>query len=230
MRRLNVYTLQTQSGLSLQVRGPSLGEALRAGTAQLATVTGLDLQGANLRRAPLGGLTLEGADLRGADLRGAQCQGTRFVGADLDGADGTRATLVRADFTGARLTGTVLSRAVLDGAVLDGADLRDCEITGAQLRAADTARQQADASRLCQADAPLARRLGTALTREQFVGSVTQIGERRLAGLRAAGYLTGPELPAGALRTWLERVTPTTGAREPHVAAALEWLRRGLER
>ena len=68
------------------------------------TLVGVDLYGANLKRADLRGVDLEGADLRRADLRGADLEGANLRGANLGGAD-----LGGADLRGANLYGVNLT-------------------------------------------------------------------------------------------------------------------------
>ena len=75
-----------------------------------ATMTRLDLRGANLEGANLAGAKLFLADLSDANLKNANLQGASLGGADLAGAD----------LRGANLTGAVLEGAFLETAKIDG--------------------------------------------------------------------------------------------------------------
>jgi hypothetical protein len=108
---------------------------------------GLDLRGADLRKARLAGLPLTSmrgglsqqvwslatdvqredasVHLEGADLRGAHLEGADLCGAHLEGADLRGAHLEGADLRGAHLEG-----ADLCGAHLEGADLRGAHLGG----------------------------------------------------------------------------------------------------
>ena len=82
------------------------------GSCVKCTLTGADLNGANLKKADL-----EGAYLRDADLSGANLQGVNLSGANLQGAN-----LFVADLSGANLQGTNLQ-----GANLKRINLKDVE-------------------------------------------------------------------------------------------------------
>ncbi len=75
---------------------------------------GVDLSGANLRRA-----IFDESDLEGADLSGADCRDASFVRANL-----MKAALDGADLRGARFIKAKLSLSNLQDARLDDADLR----------------------------------------------------------------------------------------------------------
>jgi hypothetical protein len=90
-----------------------------------ANLEGLDLRGAQLRRA-----ILSGANLKGVNLADAQLRGAKFRNADLQGADLSGSNLRRANFEGANLKGTNLSGASLLSvnlahAVLDDTNFRE---------------------------------------------------------------------------------------------------------
>ena len=101
------------------------------------TLVGVDLYGANLKRADLRGVDLEGADLRRADLRGADLEGANLRGANLGGADLGGADLRGADLGGVNLGVANLRRADLRGANLGGANLYGADLRGADLRGAN---------------------------------------------------------------------------------------------
>ena len=128
---------------------------------------GLQLSGANLRRAVLRevrwvgcGLSdtvLNDADLSQATLRmcelpslrarkicaaGVRIENCAAQGAELEGADLSEASLIDSDFSRARLRGAVLTRVsalgiTLRGADLTGASLALADLSGADLRGAD---------------------------------------------------------------------------------------------
>jgi hypothetical protein len=95
--------------------------------------TGIDLSGADFRRAYLRRADFSDADLSGADLSRANLGRADFSGANLRGAYLRRAYLSRANFRGANLSGAYLSRANLSEADLNGANLRGANLIGATL-------------------------------------------------------------------------------------------------
>jgi hypothetical protein len=72
----------------------------------IITYTQPSLSGANLNRANLAGMYLAGADLAGANLNKATLTGTVLTGANLSGANFNDATLTGADLDGATVTST----------------------------------------------------------------------------------------------------------------------------
>ncbi len=85
------------------------------GSCVKCTLTGADLNGANLKEADLEGAYLRDADLNGADLSGANLQEVNLSGANLQGAN----------LQGANLQGTNLQ-----GANLKRINLKDVENLG----------------------------------------------------------------------------------------------------
>ncbi len=79
-----------------------------------ADLRGVNLSGANLRRAIFDGADLEGADLSGADMRGASFKHANLMKAALDGSDMRNARFLKAK----------LSLSNMQGANMRGADLR----------------------------------------------------------------------------------------------------------
>ncbi|MEM9089636.1 MAG: pentapeptide repeat-containing protein [Cyanobacteria bacterium P01_F01_bin.53] len=73
------------------------GEDLSEGYFFEGDFSGVNLRGANLRRACLIGADLRWADLTGADLTGAYLGEANLYGASLDKADFTGASLERVD-------------------------------------------------------------------------------------------------------------------------------------
>ena len=80
-----------------------------------ADLRGIDLSGANLRRAVFDGADLEGADLSGADLRKASFKRANLMKAAFDDADMRNASFVKA-----RMNLSNFQRCRLDGADLRG--------------------------------------------------------------------------------------------------------------
>ena len=100
------------------------------GSCVKCTLTGADLNGANLKEADLEGAYLRDADLNGADLSGANLQGVNLSGANLQGtnlfaADLNEANLFAADLSGANMQGTNLK-----GAILKRTNLKNVENLG----------------------------------------------------------------------------------------------------
>ena len=85
----------------------------------LASCSGCDLSGLNLRGRDLHGITLDGADLSGADLSGANLSGAHLNGVNLQDA---------------KFDGTDLTNASLNGCDLQGVDLTNARTTGLQLQ------------------------------------------------------------------------------------------------
>lgn len=94
---------------------------------------GADLRKANLREAILCGTILYKADLGGAYLYEADLSGADLRGADVDGAYLYKATLSKADLREANLCGTYLNMANLRGANLYGANLCGATLSKADL-------------------------------------------------------------------------------------------------
>jgi len=76
---------------------------------------GVDLSGADLRRAVFDGADLEGADLSGADLRKASFKRANLMKAAFDNADMRDAVFVKARMNLSNFQGTKLDRADLRG-------------------------------------------------------------------------------------------------------------------
>lgn len=87
---------------------------------------GIDISGANLRRAALSG----------ARLDGLKAQGACFWGADLSGADLAASDLSAADLRAANLKDCVLSDSHMNGADLSGAYFSQTHFDGAVLEKA----------------------------------------------------------------------------------------------
>ena len=75
---------------------------------------GINLSGANLKRAVFDGADLEGADLSGADMRRASFKGANLMKAAFDNADMRNAIFIKAK----------MNLSNFQGAKLEGADLR----------------------------------------------------------------------------------------------------------
>lgn len=145
-----------------------LGQSkLIAGPTALVDLTGIDLQGTNMRaidltkagldHARLSGTILVGANLTGAslfaaDLTGAYLTSAHLSGATLIGADLGRAVLMGADLTGADLSGANLSDANLSRSFLSDADLRDANLMGADLTRAYLLATKVDEKGLARAN------------------------------------------------------------------------------
>ena len=80
-----------------------------------ADLRGIDLSGANLRRAVFDGADLEGADLSGADLRRASFKRTNLMKASFDDADRRDASFVKARMNLSNFQRCRLDRADLRG-------------------------------------------------------------------------------------------------------------------
>ena len=76
---------------------------------------GIDLSGADLRRAVFDGADLEGADLSGADLRKASFKQANLMKAAFDNADMRDAIFIKARMNLSNFQGTKLGRADLRG-------------------------------------------------------------------------------------------------------------------
>ncbi|WP_437901121.1 pentapeptide repeat-containing protein [Sorangium sp. So ce124] len=128
-----------------------LVSAHRAGYFPLWPMDGVDLCGADLRRADFRELSFAGARLDGVDLSEGDLREASFRGASLVGAKLSRAHLRGADFREANLRSAVfhraelvrarfsradLQRADLSLADLSGADLSDADLRGASLKGA----------------------------------------------------------------------------------------------
>lgn len=93
--------------------------------------------GVNWSNCRLEGMQLAGADLRRANLTSADLSGANLQGSNLEGADLSFAKLSIADLRNANLDGARLKGANLTSARLSGADLRRADLSYASLRAAD---------------------------------------------------------------------------------------------
>jgi TIR domain/Pentapeptide repeats (8 copies) len=93
---------------------------------------GVDLSGADLRRAILSSVNLSGADLRRANLSSANLSGANLSNANLSNANLSNADL-SADLSNANLSNANLSDANLRRAILSSADLSGANLSGAML-------------------------------------------------------------------------------------------------
>ena len=89
------------------------------------SLQGINLRGANLKRACLIGANLQNADLAGADLGGvyasnANLQGARLAAANLQGGNFSEANLAQADLSDAAIDDANFTKACLEGTCLDG--------------------------------------------------------------------------------------------------------------
>jgi uncharacterized protein YjbI with pentapeptide repeats len=128
------------SGLNLDgidLRRAELYEAdLSRTSLRRAGLPGADLQGANLDHAVLSQAGLGGASLYGARLEDADLSGASLHGATLDNARCARANLTRAELVRARLDATDLTGAIMTDADLTGAGLYRVRLTSADLTGA----------------------------------------------------------------------------------------------
>jgi hypothetical protein len=113
----------------LDLSGADLRRALLRSTDLLgsrldaAMMVGADLRYADLRRTQL-----DDADLRRANLTGAALQDARLHRTNLEEADLSYANLTGADLNGARLEGTVLDRAIwVDGRICEAGSTGSCK-------------------------------------------------------------------------------------------------------
>ena len=109
------------------------------GSCVKCTLTGADLNGANLKEADLEGAYLRDADLSDAYLWGADLVEANLRDADLNGADLSGANLQGVNLSGANLQGANLFAADLNGAnlfaaYLSGANLQGTNLKGANLK------------------------------------------------------------------------------------------------
>jgi uncharacterized protein YjbI with pentapeptide repeats len=103
-----------------------------------ASLSGFDLEWANLRTIDLAGATLDmanlhEADLRKVDLSGANLKGTKLTWTDLSGANLKEASLNWADLRGANLYNAKLKEADLRGANLENANLVLADLRGVKI-------------------------------------------------------------------------------------------------
>ena len=102
-----------------------------------ATLTRINLQGADLTKANLHDAFLNRANLQDANLMDANMLGAYLTGANLQRAYLPYANLLGADLSGADLQGADLTQAKLAHADLTGANLQDVNLLGANLPGAD---------------------------------------------------------------------------------------------
>ena len=124
---------------------------------QVAKLSFIDLQGAELEFANLQGANLWLANLQGAILVGANLKGAKLVSANLKGAGLGFANLQEADLEIANLQGAILEFANLKGVDLSGADLQGVDLLsanlqGAKLRYADLQEANLAGTNLQEAD------------------------------------------------------------------------------
>ena len=133
-------------------------------------LSGVVLDGANLRRMDLSDARLVDASLVRAELSGCNIGDARFTGADLTGARLDGSNLEDADFSRAKLPGASLRGsnlehvslvdADLSSAVLDGSNLEEVDLRGG-IRFVDSPRTEdyVDATALAERIAAVAREL-----------------------------------------------------------------------
>jgi uncharacterized protein YjbI with pentapeptide repeats len=109
------------------------GRDLRGAIFDLASLTKVDFEGAQLQGASLQQASLQSASLDGAQLQGAWLQGAQFKGASLEHGQLQGAYLVRTELQGASLEEARLQGASLDEAQLQGASLKNAQLLGASL-------------------------------------------------------------------------------------------------
>jgi uncharacterized protein YjbI with pentapeptide repeats len=161
------------------------GRDLRGAIFDLATLTkvdfeGADLEGASLTLAQLQGASLLQAQLQGASLVGAQLQGASLGGAQLQGASLFQAQLQGASLIEAQLQGASLIEAQLQGASLDNAQLQGASLYSAYLRGASLFGAQLQGASLLEAQLQ-----GASLESAQLQGA--SLIYAQLQGLLAAG-------------------------------------------
>ena len=141
-RRLqeSAYRVKLSSELGSRVHDVAIRavEKLRGlGALEDGSLSGVDLENADLRRARLSGAQLVEVNLHGAVLERVELQRARLDGSRLSHANMKEAELHGASLTGADLTGARLDDADLSGANLEGAILDDARLAGAHLLNAD---------------------------------------------------------------------------------------------
>jgi hypothetical protein len=102
---------------------PELRPDLAGANLTGALLTGVDLDGAHLRRTNLSGANLSEADLRGANLSRAILIKADLDETNLTGADLREANLGVANFLGTNLTGADLTGAAIGGTIFADVDL-----------------------------------------------------------------------------------------------------------
>jgi uncharacterized protein YjbI with pentapeptide repeats len=150
--------------------------ASKGSSGKRASLTGMDLAGADLARTVLANATFREADLSDACLAESR----------LDGADFRYAKLGAADLTGANLGVAQLRHADLRLANLEGANLRGADLSGARLRGA----------RLAGADFSGATLVGTDLSE----ADLSQVDTLVQAQIDKAIFDMKSKLPPGLLR------------------------------
>ncbi|KYF63772.1 hypothetical protein BE11_02655 [Sorangium cellulosum] len=143
---------EVKDGIERWNRWRSRWRTLSGGFVQLS---GIDLTGADLRKADLMVIPFEEAKLSNARLEGVNLYDCVFRradlrGADLEGARCGRVVFSSADLREAKLAGVELTGAELDGADLRGADLRDADLRYAKLTGARLDGAKLDGARLPQ--------------------------------------------------------------------------------
>jgi uncharacterized protein YjbI with pentapeptide repeats len=118
----------------------------------ILSLSGADLQRANLRRTTLRAANLQGAELIKANLRGTNLQEADLQGADLRGANLQEADLQEADLQRAILRSVDLREAHLRRANLHRADLQQADLRKANLHRADQQRADLTEASLQEAD------------------------------------------------------------------------------
>ncbi|MET9231394.1 pentapeptide repeat-containing protein [Lentzea sp. NPDC003310] len=120
-------------------------------------VQGVQLSGAQFRKADLRGADLRNADLFEADLQNADLSGANLQNAYLSEANLQNTNLSEANLQNANLSGANLQNANLHGADLQnthlfGADLQNARLSGADLQNADLREANLQKARLRGAD------------------------------------------------------------------------------
>ncbi|WP_437521279.1 pentapeptide repeat-containing protein [Sorangium sp. So ce726] len=143
---------EVKDGIERWNRWRSRWRTLSGGFVQLS---GIDLTGADLRKADLMVIPFEEAKLSNARLEGVDLYDCVFRradlrGADLEGARCGRVVFSNADLREAKLAGAAFSGAEFDGADLRGADLRDADLQYAKLTGAKLDGAKLDGAKLPQ--------------------------------------------------------------------------------
>ncbi|UCH09127.1 MAG: pentapeptide repeat-containing protein [Fidelibacterota bacterium] len=91
------------------------------------------MESTRISRKDIEAIVTDGGSLSGMDLQGADLREAHLVGADLSGANLARADLSKAHLYGANLQEADLFKANLAGANLNGTNLQNCNFLGANL-------------------------------------------------------------------------------------------------
>jgi uncharacterized protein YjbI with pentapeptide repeats len=187
--------LISRDKLVISLRGASLSEV---------DLSGANLHAAKLSRADLSRANLSGATLRMADLSEANLRGTKLLQAELREANLSRTDLSRADLRGASLRGADLHKADLGGADISGAgmlranlseaNLGGAKLLRAELREANLTRASLFTSNLSGADLRMANLSEANLNGANLSGASLRVANLSEANLSAAIGVTAQEL------------------------------------